>query len=177
MTIDTSKLRELALAATPGPWEAADAGSYDNGKTVIDEHFVRRPGDDVAIAADILDPETCDPSKANAAYIAAANPQAVLDLLDEIERINAVRREAQARVAELTTELQKMRVHLHRNTAAAMNDPATRWYVIDKRGFATLCLNWEDARNTAREADQAYPDNAPHVCGWMSVADMEGGAV
>ena len=61
--------------------------------------------------------------------------------------------------------------------AAAMNDPATRWYVIDKRGFATLCLNWEDARDTAREADQAYPDNAPHACGWMSVADMEGGAV
>ena len=60
--------------------------------------------------------------------------------------------------------------------AAAMNDPATRWYVIDKRGFATLCLNWEDARDTAREADQAYPDNAPHACGWMSVADMEGGA-
>ena len=95
----------------------------------------------------------------------------------EIDRLNAVRREAQARVAELTTELQKMRVHLHRNTAAAMNDPATRWYVIDKRGFATYCANWEDARDTAREADQAYPDNAPHVCGWMSVADMEGGAV
>ena len=100
----------------------------------------------------------------------------LLDLLDEIEQINAVRREAQARVAELTTELQKMRVHLHWNTAAAMNDPATRWYVIDKSGFATLCLNWEDARDTAREADQAYPDNAPHVVGWMSVADMEGGA-
>ena len=51
-----------------------------------------------------------------------------------------------------------------------------RWYVIDKSGFATYCANWEDARDTAREADQAYPDNAPHVCGWMSVADMEGGA-
>ena len=97
--------------------------------------------------------------------------------LDEIERINSARREAQARVAELTTELQKMRAHLHRSTAAAMNDPATRWYVIDKRGFATYCADWEDARDTARDADQAYPDNSPHVCGWMSCADMEGGAV
>ena len=95
----------------------------------------------------------------------------------EIDRLNAVRREAQARVAELTTELQKMRAHLHRSTAAAMNDPATRWYVIDKRGFATYCADWEDARDTAREADQAYPDIAPHACGWMSIADREGGAV
>ena len=94
----------------------------------------------------------------------------------EIDRLNAVRREAQERVAELTTELQKMRVHLHRNTAAAMNDPATRWYVIDKRGFATCCADWEDARDTAREADQAYPDNAPHLVGWMNIADMGGGA-
>lgn len=99
------------------------------------------------------------------------------DPLDEIEQINSARREVQARSAELTTELQKMRTNIHRNTAAAMNDPATRWYVIDKRGFATYCANWEDARDTAREADQAYPDNAPHVFGWMSIADMEGGAV
>ena len=86
-------------------------------------------------------------------------------------------REAQARVAELTTELHKMRVRLHRNTASAMNDPSARWYLIDKRGFATYCANWDDARDTAREADQAYPDNAPHLVGWMSIADMEGGAV
>ena len=70
----------------------------------------------------------------------------------------------------------KQRWVRHRTTDAAMNDPATRWYVIDKRGFATLCLNWEDARDTAREADQAYPDNAPHLVGWMNIADMGGGA-
>ena len=139
MNIDTTRLRELALAATQGQWYTGTGADAD--------------------------------------YISAANPETMLILLDELDAANTSRRAAQARVAELTTELQKMRVHLHRNTAAAMNDPATRWYVIDKSGFATYCANWEDARDTARDADQAYPDNSPHVCGWMSCADMEGGAV
>ena len=80
----------------------------------------------------------------------------------EIDRLNAVRREAQARVAELTTELQKMRVHLHRNTAAAMNDPATRWYCLNKIGVATLCADQADAVAAALDADIAFPRGAPH---------------
>ena len=65
------------------------------------EHFVRRPGDDVAIAAEILNPDDCKTSEDNAAYIAAANPATVLALLDETEAAHTARREAQARVAEL----------------------------------------------------------------------------
>ena len=169
--LNLDHIEALAREATPGEWDAVlygdalftDGGATDDGWMLHGPQYVTGHAHPMLREADAL-------------YIAAANPQAVLDLLDEIEQINAVRREAQARVAELTTELQKMRVHLHWNTAAAMNDPATRWYVIDKRGFATYCANWEDARDTAREADQAYSDNAPHVIGWMSVTDMEGGA-
>ena len=169
MTTDYTKLRQLALAATPGPWSQ---GRSATGADCIWLDGRHEPEYAMGEDASWIDCNT----RENAAFIAASNPQAVLALLDEIEQINSARREAQARVAELTTELQKMRVHLHRNTAAAMNDPATRWYVIDKRGFATCCADWEDARDTAREADQAYPDNAPHLVGWMNIADMGGGA-
>jgi hypothetical protein len=53
---------------TNGRWEAErsqDAGGYF-------EWFVRRDGDAVAIASDITDPETGQPSEANAVLLAAA---------------------------------------------------------------------------------------------------------
>ena len=57
---------------TPGPWEIADAGGYEGFKYQLEEYFVRRPEDDVAIASEVLDPDTCKPSEANARLIAAA---------------------------------------------------------------------------------------------------------
>ena len=60
-------------AHTPGPWEMAEAGSWAGGKRTSMEYFVRRPGDDVAIASEIIDPANDDaPSEANAQLIAAA---------------------------------------------------------------------------------------------------------
>ena len=60
-------------AHTPGPWEVAEAGSWAGGKRTSMEYFVRRPGDDVAIASEIIDPANDDaPSEANAQLIAAA---------------------------------------------------------------------------------------------------------
>lgn len=53
---------------TPGEWEVATA--IVGGRVM--EHFIRRPGDDTAIASDIIDPETDQPSAANARLIAAA---------------------------------------------------------------------------------------------------------
>ena len=57
---------------TPGPWEVAHGGSYHRGEMVSEEWFVRRPDDDVAIAADIIEPYDSKPSKANARLIAQA---------------------------------------------------------------------------------------------------------
>jgi hypothetical protein len=76
---------------TPGPWEVARGGSYKNGKYQLSEYFVRRPEDDVSIAADIIDPATSLPSKANAALIAAspdllAGCEAACDLLKLIDQ-------------------------------------------------------------------------------------------
>lgn len=59
---------------TPGPWEVSHGGHGSPHGFVIDEYFVlnRTVADDVAIAADIVDPATQMPSEANARLIAAA---------------------------------------------------------------------------------------------------------
>ena len=63
---------------TPGKWEVAWGGYFDGEREV----FVRRPEDDVAIAAKIIDPDTEAPSAANARLIAAAP-----ELLEALERV------------------------------------------------------------------------------------------
>ncbi|WP_462052465.1 hypothetical protein ACSYS7_001747 [Stenotrophomonas maltophilia] len=59
---------------TPGPWEVSHGGHGSPHGFVIDEYYVlnRTVADDVAIAADIVDPATQMPSEANARLIAAA---------------------------------------------------------------------------------------------------------
>lgn len=57
---------------TPGPWYRDFASGMKNGNAILLEYFVRRDGDDMAIAADIVDPATGNPSEANARLIAAA---------------------------------------------------------------------------------------------------------
>jgi len=38
-----------------------------------------------------------------------------------------------------------------------------RWYAVSADGMATRCINREDARDTAAEAAQCYPNNAPYT--------------
>lgn len=60
---------------TFGPWEVNTAGATKNGIFVYDEIYVYAPDcgvDDIAIAADIADPLTGQPSIANARLIACA---------------------------------------------------------------------------------------------------------
>lgn len=59
---------------TPAPWEVSHAGHGGPSGFVLDEYFVlnRAVADDVAIAAEIIDPATQMPSEANARLIAAA---------------------------------------------------------------------------------------------------------
>ncbi len=74
----------MSAQHTPGPWEHAEAGSWRNGKRISTEYFVRRPEDNVSIAADIIDPETSEPSEANAQLIAAAP-----ELLEALKKLTA----------------------------------------------------------------------------------------
>lgn len=77
--VDRAKLRALADAATPGPWNR-DA---DGVSVYIDVRFA-----------------ICDASGADANFIAAART-AVPALLDEIERVERERDDALAQVAGL----------------------------------------------------------------------------
>lgn len=38
-----------------------------------------------------------------------------------------------------------------------------RWYAVAADGVATLCADREDARDTAAEAAQCYPNEAPYI--------------
>ena len=82
MTIDTTKLRELAQKAAPGPWEQ-NLCSIDKTwlKGRIQECVIQENGPVLAITAE--DGETAE-------YVAAANPVTVLALLDEIDRLRTI---------------------------------------------------------------------------------------
>lgn len=71
MNLDLEQIKAAARAATPGPWEVFDG-------TMIS---------DTAGAADEL-ADACD--SVHAAYIAAANPAAVLALVDRLERAERI---------------------------------------------------------------------------------------
>jgi hypothetical protein len=73
MTIDLDKLAELARAATPGPWEHGTG--YEQSEP---GDFVSAAGGEVVVCEDQA------PTAADAAFIAAANPAAVLALVERL---------------------------------------------------------------------------------------------
>lgn len=85
MTPSTKSLRELALAATPGPWRSHNEQTHLGvSNAEIASHCVRGDDDDRRLA-DVYSPNKI----ANAAFIAAANPSVVLGLLNEVERLQS----------------------------------------------------------------------------------------
>lgn len=72
---------------TKGPWQVEEGFSVVGTRRTVTEYFVRRDGDSIAIAADILDPKTGEPSEANARLIAAA-PQ-LLEACEELATLYA----------------------------------------------------------------------------------------
>ena len=91
-------LRALAEAATPGPWETdARPPEYPHANAVRYAGGQIQGGANVCgIGMFILHDGGQDRASmdANAAYIAAVSPDVVLDLLDEIERLQACLAEA-----------------------------------------------------------------------------------
>lgn len=76
MKTKIEELKRLAEAATPGPWFAAISSNMNNS---------------VHVSMGII----CDTGKNidDAAFIAAANPAAVLELIAEVERVTKQREE------------------------------------------------------------------------------------
>lgn len=107
MKIDTAKLRELAEAATPGPWES-DCDMFDRDEgivaCVINEsvdllvkietgiyfpHKENYSAEDYAIRDHAWLEAEASQERKDAAFIAAANPQTVIALLDDNDQLRA----------------------------------------------------------------------------------------
>ncbi len=71
--IDTTKLRELAQKATPGPWYVSAPAEQTVWYDIKDRRYP------------IADTSGGFTDDGNAEYVAAANPAVVLSLLDEID--------------------------------------------------------------------------------------------
>jgi len=93
MTIDTTKLRELAQKATPGPWEQ------------INHIVFTETGDLEWVVANARSGN----SIIDAEYIAAANPATVLALLDELERTQGSVAIVSAALSAAEREVQRLR--------------------------------------------------------------------
>lgn len=92
---DIEKLRELAEKATKGPWKTH----------LVDSRCVYADAEHIASTVDSDDSSLREEN--DAAYIAAANPSAVIELLDELTRLRAqVERmwETEAVALEIITE-------------------------------------------------------------------------
>ena len=85
MTIEIAKIRAAAEAATPGPWDVVGKDRY------VDIRFGGASANEVIVKW--VGFEACDLStrrtRANAKFIAAANPATVIAMCDEIERLRA----------------------------------------------------------------------------------------
>lgn len=91
MKIDIEELKRLAEAATPGPWNTSPGGCGIIGP---DKQWLGGMNDWVCEYS-----KEMTQSENNAAFIAAANPAAVLELIAEIERgIQLAEREYEARM-------------------------------------------------------------------------------
>lgn len=82
MTTDKKKLRELAGAATPGPWKKEEGHPIVNSLHPDKGYMIHAYEADIHYGLAMGETYNAD-----AAFIAAANPSAVIELLDEVERL------------------------------------------------------------------------------------------
>lgn len=141
MTTDTKKLRDLANAATPGEWLARNRQTHLG---VSNEEVADWIVETVADREPIAQPYS--PNKvANAAFIAAANPQTVIALLDEIDRL---------REQATTFETQR-----HSTAVALINAETERDIARSRLDSACEALNLA-ASNLGEPAKSAYRETA-----------------
>ncbi|MFW4586569.1 ead/Ea22-like family protein [Pseudomonas aeruginosa] len=84
---DHAELRRLAKAATPGPWILYVPEDYQGPEELPGYGVECAEGR--AIVWGALEPETGCQFDRDAEFIAAANPNTILALLDEIDRLKA----------------------------------------------------------------------------------------
>jgi hypothetical protein len=164
MTVDVDKLAELARAATPGPWtyedgcyeppkaddEFPDSSGYDDMANVygapVEVGTPTRPVQEVPRLAYL-------PSNADAAFIAAANPAAVLELLERL------------RAAEAAVQLGASKLIHNQAFMAKLVDEHEKKYGDEKNVIM---------RAIVRELAAREPRGSePHECGPCGASERE----
>ena len=103
---DVAELRQLAESATPGPWEAFGAVDERRGERWLGVTTDMRAIES-ARAGDVFAAQDC--TRQDALFSAAANPAAVLGLLDHLAHMREARDNARAEVKRLTAVVDAVR--------------------------------------------------------------------
>jgi hypothetical protein len=107
MTVDIEKMKALALAATPGPWNWWTSNSVlrltgaDDRDGGVLHAYARGSYGDISC------------SEVNQAFIAATNPASVLELIAEVERLRAGQRPKDHNVRQLVNDLRDIATTFH----------------------------------------------------------------
>ncbi len=101
--ITADEARELLHGATEGPWEVGVASSWHGSVRVETEMYVRRPGDNVALAAQVIDPRTEEISESNARLLATA-PDLAHTVVAQAAEIASLRAIIDGRTTPPTTD-------------------------------------------------------------------------
>lgn len=114
-----NELRELAQKATQGPWSAVSRGPYWNEEEGDVEDAAGRDVSGVEFVKPLADQDVTRGQCwfRDAQYIAAANPQTILALLDELESQQTAHAEACGTINRLAGEL----THERATTAYLLN--------------------------------------------------------
>lgn len=110
MSVDTKSLRKLAEAATPGPWAVGPYYNRDGHGVGPVVHDVGHVNSDAVVAEHVV--------KEDAAFIAAANPQTVIALLDDNESLNETAKRRLDDMALMSEKTVQLREQLSAMTAA-----------------------------------------------------------
>lgn len=130
MKLNLMKLRELALAATSGPWHRVDPPWGESDWVVATSTPIGDPhGGTPVCDCDMMTDrgEEVDRSHENAAFIAAANPAAIVAMIDDIVRL----KHALARLAQREMEVCAALLE-------ACNIAMGSGYYVDKHGLVGL---------------------------------------
>ena len=104
--MDTKELRRLAQAATPGPWEFEDVGH---------KYVVSKSGDGwISREVCKLDGSTMSAfrQKENGPFIAAANPAAIIEILDRLEATEEDRSNFLVEMGKLCAQCDVLRLRI-----------------------------------------------------------------
>ena len=87
--------------------------------------------------------------------------QQLIESEETIEQLQDANAALRAENAQLTLEMEA--IGAGGVSGQRITGTDARWYAVGADGMAMLCINREDARDTAAEAAQCYPNNAPYT--------------